>query len=145
TFKLAALPDDDPALERLAGELKREVNIPAELTRKLVSALAGVDHLGSLLRVDKSINDALTLYDKETRGQPQQGDLFTGMPPQQLKLTLDQAKVSVLDKIGLFLDAHQGEGELGLRLEGQQLAAGVRFVQVAREGAYDIVIGNPPY
>lgn len=145
TFKLATLPDDDPALERLAGELKREVGIPAELTRKLVSALAGVDHLGSLLRVDKSINEALTLYDKETRGQSQQGDLFTGMPPQQLKLTLEKAKVSVLDKIGLFLDAHQGEGELGLRLEGQQLAAGVRFVQVAREGAYDIVVGNPPY
>src|SRR5690606_13367847 len=43
------------------------------------------------------------------------------------------------------LDAHQGEGDLGLRLEGQQLAAGVRFVQMAREGAYDVVVGNPPY
>ncbi|MEA5478119.1 Eco57I restriction-modification methylase domain-containing protein [Pseudanabaena galeata UHCC 0370] len=35
--------------------------------------------------------------------------------------------------------------DLGVRLWGEQLAAGVRFVRMVREGQYDLVIGNPPY
>ncbi|MCH8315095.1 MAG: Eco57I restriction-modification methylase domain-containing protein, partial [Planctomycetes bacterium] len=34
---------------------------------------------------------------------------------------------------------------LGLKLKGEQLAAGVRFVRLVREGAYDLVVANPPY
>jgi tRNA1(Val) A37 N6-methylase TrmN6 len=40
---------------------------------------------------------------------------------------------------------HTGGADLGLRLRGEQLAAGVRFVRLVREGQYDLVIGNPPY
>jgi len=32
-----------------------------------------------------------------------------------------------------------------LRLDGEQLAAGVRFVRIVKEGTYDVVVGNPPY
>ena len=46
----------------------------------------------------------------------------------------------------------QAPGQVGHHHDGaaqdtdeQQLAAGVRFVQMAREGAYDVVVGNPPY
>jgi hypothetical protein len=34
---------------------------------------------------------------------------------------------------------------LGLRLEGEQVEAGMRFVGIARKDTYDIVVGNPPY
>ena len=44
-----------------------------------------------------------------------------------------------------FLDAHATESDLGLRLEGEQLAAGLRFVKLVKEGSYDVVVGNPPY
>ncbi len=39
----------------------------------------------------------------------------------------------------------RGSSNLGLKLKGEQLAAGVRFVQLVKEGAYDLVVGNPPY
>jgi Eco57I restriction-modification methylase len=35
--------------------------------------------------------------------------------------------------------------DLGLRLRGEQLAAGIRFIRLIRENTYDLVIGNPPY
>ncbi|MBW4505594.1 MAG: hypothetical protein KME64_03660 [Scytonematopsis contorta HA4267-MV1] len=34
---------------------------------------------------------------------------------------------------------------MGLRLRGEQLAAGIRFIRLIRENTYDLVIGNPPY
>ena len=42
TFKLAALPADDPALGELKKRLKAEVGIPESLTDGLVGALSGV-------------------------------------------------------------------------------------------------------
>jgi very-short-patch-repair endonuclease len=44
-----------------------------------------------------------------------------------------------------FLAAHTKNDELGLRLHGEQLATGVRFVRMLKEGSYDLVVGNPPY
>src|SRR5690606_1694391 len=148
TFKLAALSSGDPALVRLQERLEGEVGLPKSLTRQLVQALDGVDHLGSLLRVDTSIRSALEAYAKEHFGlsaPKAQGELFAEEKTSRIQLSLDEAMNRVMTQLGRFLDAHQGEGDLGLRLEGQQLAAGVRFVQMAREGAYDVVVGNPPY
>jgi hypothetical protein len=146
TLELANLPSDDPALVQLRQELKREINLPEELTQKLVSSLSGVSYLGSLLRVDAAIEAAL----RETEliiehGMPGQGNLFHGFPSQQLTLSLGAAKATVLDRLEAFLSRHSSSEDLGLRLDGEQLAAGVRFVRLAQEGRYDIVIGNPPY
>jgi methylase of polypeptide subunit release factors len=44
-----------------------------------------------------------------------------------------------------FLAAHTSSADLGLRLRGEQLAAGVRFMRMMEEGTYDLVVGNPPY
>jgi methylase of polypeptide subunit release factors len=44
-----------------------------------------------------------------------------------------------------FLTRHSTGDDLGLRLRGEQLAAGVRFLRLVREGAYDLVVANPPY
>ena len=62
-----------------------------------------------------------------------------------MKLTVGEAKATVLDKLEQFLSRHSASEDLGLRLDGEQLAAGVRFVRIVREGSYDVVVGNPPY
>lgn len=144
TLELGNLPADDAALVQLRKDLKREVNLPEELTQKLVSSLAGVSYLGSLLRVDDAIEAALLETDAVIeQGIPGQGDLFRGYPKQQL--SLHAAKVTVLDQLERFLSQHSNSEDLGLRLDGEQLAAGVRFVRLAKEGCYDVVVGNPPY
>ena len=51
----------------------------------------------------------------------------------------------MLDAIERFLAQHSRSSDLGLRLDGEQLAAGVRFIRIAKEGTYDVVVGNPPY
>jgi hypothetical protein len=146
TLELGNLPADDPALVQLRQDLKREVNLPEELTQKLVSALGGVSFLGSLLRVDAAIEDALRDVELVIeQGKPGQGDLFNGFPLQQLKLNMGEAKATVLDQLEGFLSQHSNSEDLGLRLDGEQIAAGVRFVRLVKEGSYDIVVGNPPY
>jgi hypothetical protein len=51
----------------------------------------------------------------------------------------------LIAKLERFLTLRTRGDDLGLRLRGEQLAAGVRFLRLVREGAYDLVIGNPPY
>jgi hypothetical protein len=146
TLQLGSLPDDDPALVELLSDLKQEAGIPEDLTRRLVASLAGVDHLGTLLKVDAAVNEALSATNLEFERQGKgQGDFFGGFPQQQVKLTVDAAKATVLDKLEQFLSRHSASEDLGLRLDGEQLAAGVRFVRLVREGSYDVVVGNPPY
>jgi hypothetical protein len=144
-LELGNLPTDDPAIVALRRDLKNEVGIPEELTDQLLSALAGVDYLGSLLKVDAAIEDAIKLVELEFERRHGQGDLFGGFPAQQVKLSVGEAKASILDRLEQFLAKHSKAEDLGLRLDGEQIAAGVRFVRIAKDGAYDLVIGNPPY
>ena len=145
TLQLGNLSDDDPALVELRRDLKQEAGIPEDLTRRLVASLAGVDHLGTLLKVDAAVDEALAATNFEFERSHGQGDLFGGFPQQQVKLTTGEAKATVLDKLEQFLSRHTASEDLGLRLDGEQLAAGVRFVRIVREGSYDVVVGNPPY
>ncbi len=145
SLQLAKLPTDDPALAQLRRDLKHQAGIPEELTDSLVSSLSGVDFLGSLLKVDAAIERALDRVELQFSQQHGQGDLFGGFPAQQVKLSLGQAKATLVQKLEQFLARHSKSQDLGLRLDGQQLAAGVRFVRMAREGTYDLVVGNPPY
>lgn len=57
----------------------------------------------------------------------------------------DEAKSTLIDRLEGFLAKHTGGDDLGLRLRGEQLATGVRFVRMVREGTYDLVVANPPY
>lgn len=142
---LGNLPTDDPAIVQLRDDLREEVGVPKDLTDKLLKALAGVDHLGSLLKVDAAVEEALRDVELEFERKHGQGDLFEGFPAQQVTLTVAEAKSAVLQKLERFLIRHSRSGDLGLRLDGEQLASGVRFVRLAREGAYDIIVGNPPF
>ena len=147
-LRLASLPDDDPALVELRREVERDTGIPAALTDRIMFALRGADHLGSLLRVDQAVADAIDRYEGEIgRGELQQGGLFTGYAPQQTRMGFDRSKAQakVTDRLEAFLAKRTGADDLGLRLRGAQLAAGVRFVQMVRAGRYDIVVANPPY
>ena len=144
-LQLASLPSDDPAIVHLRDDLKREAGIPEELTTKLLTSLAGVDYLGSLLKVDAAVEDAIKNVELEFERKHGQGDLYDGFPAEQVKLTIGEAKATILDKLELFLAKHSKSEDLGLRLDGEQLAAGVRFVRIAKEGTYDVVVGNPPY
>ncbi|MEB3290978.1 MAG: BREX-6 system adenine-specific DNA-methyltransferase PglX, partial [Leptolyngbya sp.] len=56
-----------------------------------------------------------------------------------------EVKAILIAKLERFLTLRTRGDDLGLRLRGEQLAAGVRFLRLVREGAYDLVIGNPPY
>ncbi|HEY5959697.1 MAG TPA: BREX-6 system adenine-specific DNA-methyltransferase PglX, partial [Polyangiaceae bacterium] len=129
-FRLGALPKDDPAVKRLYSELDA-LGVPSEATRELVESLSGVDHLGTLLRVGDTTKTIV-------KGTGEQwGSLFANAAAKK-QIELDTA-------IAQFLDAHATEADLGLRLEGEQLAAGLRFVRLVKEGTYDVVVGNPPY
>src|SRR5690606_5692623 len=74
-----------------------------------------------------------------------QTTMFGEETKEKIQLSLDEAEANVTEQLARFLDAHEGESDLGLRLEGEQLAAGVRFLQIVREGTFDVVVGNPPY
>ena len=144
-LQLGNLPKDDPAVVQLRQDLKQEVGIPEELTTRLLSSLAGVDYLGSLLKVDAAVDEALRSTEREFESKHGQGDFFSGFPAQQVKLSMGEARATVLDRLERFLTKHSSSEDLGLRLDGEQLAAGVRFVRMAKEGSYDVVVGNPPY
>jgi hypothetical protein len=144
-LQLGNLPSDDPAVALLRKDLMSDVGIPEELTTKLLTALAGVDYLGSLLKVDAAVEDALKNVELEFERTHGQGNLFGSFPAQQVKLSVGEAKATILDKLEQFLAKHSKSEDLGLRLDGEQLAAGVRFVRMAKEGIYDLVVGNPPY
>ena len=149
-LQLADLPSDDPALQRLRREVREETGIPEVLTERVVKALAGVDHLGTLLKVDAAVDEALREHELGiARGE----QLALGASPRPASpRPVDNSappranlKLTLLDKLETFLSHHASEEDLGLRLDGEQLAAGVRFIRMVKEGTYDVVVGNPPY
>ncbi|MEA3641509.1 MAG: BREX-6 system adenine-specific DNA-methyltransferase PglX [Lamprobacter sp.] len=173
-LRLASLPDDDPALLELRREVERETGIPAALTDTLIQALAGADHLGSLLQIDRAVDEAIEQHEAELgRQPPEQFQLFPGeeatatdraeapavgrdkarparsmgqqAAPPVTPISRDQARADILERLETFLARHSGGNDLGLRLHGEQLAAGVRFLRMIKPGRYDLVIGNPPY
>jgi hypothetical protein len=147
-LKLGSLPEDDAALVELRGEVERETGIPGTLTDTLIHALKGADHLGSLLKVDAAVDAAILAHEKvlSKAGEAVQVPMFGTVPAaKRVVIGAEEAKATVLERIEGFLSRHTRGDDLGLRLRGEQLAAGVRFVRLVREGSYDLVVGNPPY
>jgi hypothetical protein len=150
-LRLASLPDDDPALVKLRAEVDRDIGMPGELVDSIIHALRGADSLGSLLRIDRALDNAIAQHERAIADKPVavQRGLFGDdpKPARQTKIEFDAtaARRSLLDRLESFLTRHTGSDDLGLRLAGEQLAAGVRFVRIVHEGAYDLVVANPPY
>jgi hypothetical protein len=57
--------------------VERETGIPAALTDTIVHALRGADYLGSLLKIDKAVDEAIEAHEQAVR--PQFG-LFREVP-----------------------------------------------------------------
>ena len=147
-LNLAALPVDDPAREDLRRAVQAQTGIPGALTDEIVEALKGADAWGSLLQVDNAVDRAIRKYEKDT----QIGLLENKKTPSNSPLLLSGkqregpgVRAALLEKLEDFLTRYTHSDDLGLRLKGEQLAVGVRFIRMVREGAYDLVIGNPPY
>ena len=56
-----------------------------------------------------------------------------------------EARADLQELLEQFLTRHTSANDLGLRLHGEQLAAGVRFVRLLKENNYHLVVANPPY
>jgi len=144
---LGRLPADDPALVTLRQELRETAGLPEALTNEVIGALATVDHWGTLLKVDEAIDKALAEHEREALPVRVQLELYRDVPvpPRQHVLPFERARASLLERLERFLAKHTAEEDLGLRLDGEQLAAGLRFIRIVKEGRYDLVVGNPPY
>lgn len=81
--------------------------------------------------------------------QPKQKELLeqTGAKPDEktLQFSSTDARTTIQNVLDQFLTRHSSANDLGLRLHGEQLAAGVRFVRLLKEASYHLVIANPPY
>ncbi len=151
-LRLSGLKSDDPALVELRRAVERETAIPEKLTDTIVDALRGADHLGSLLHIDRTVEAAIDACEQRLSRpvggiQGVQVNLLTREIPQEQRILLgrEEAKTTILDRLEEFLNEHTSGDDLGLRLRGQQLATGIRFVRMLREGTYHLVVGNPPY
>ncbi len=142
-FQLGTLPEGDPAVVKLRQDLKRDVDIPEDLTNHLLKALSGVDYLGSLFKVDAALNETIEAHEQGRRPGVQLPLGETATPTK--RRDSDSVRLALVEKIEHFLHQHTRSEDLGLRLDGEQLAAGVRFMRMARERAYNVVVGNPPY
>ncbi len=151
-LRLAELRDDDPALTELRSDIEVETGISGELTTQILQALRGADHLGSLLKIDQAVDTAIKQQERrlkalQTKALQVQADLFGGAPPVQAEMEFSaaEARADLKDLLEQFLSRHSNGNDLGLRLHGEQLAAGVRFVRMLREATYHLIVSNPPY
>lgn len=151
-LRLADLPDDDPALVELRSDIEAETGIAGEFTSQILQALRGADHLGSLLKIDQAVDAAIDQQERRlkalrAKALQVQADLFGGAPPVQAEMDFSaaEARTDIKELLEQFLSRHSNASDLGLRLHGEQLAAGVRFVRLIKKGAYNLVIANPPY
>jgi hypothetical protein len=146
---ITALADDDPALVELRRVVELETGVPAALTNQIIEALRGADHLGSLLKVDSAIEAAITAYEEQIGWKDKVVQLTFDEDGKTVRtprpISRDWATSGILSALENFLSRHTGAQELGLRLAGEQLAAGVRFLRFVKEGTYDLVVANPPY
>ena len=145
-LQLASLPEDDLALVELKREVWETAGIPQVLTQQIVQALKGADQWGSLLKIDGAVEGAIAIFEKDLVQLSIPG--MSGGESVAIVSTVAESamrKDLLLEKLERFLERCTKGDDLGLRLRGEQLAAGVRFIRLIREGAYDLVVGNPPY
>jgi hypothetical protein len=105
-LRLASLPDDDAELQRLRREVEAQTGVPGALTDTIVHALRGADHLGSLLKVDAAVDEAIELHERQAaaRSAPAQTDMFAAAPAQQGSIELSpEARRTLIERLEDFL------------------------------------------
>jgi hypothetical protein len=125
-FGLSTLSGDEPEVLEFFRALEEETGLPESFLRELLSSLKNAEHLGSLLRVDKLLKQAEKIL---------AGTLFDGGDVRE-----------VLDRrLGQFVEKHAYDSGTSARICGRGLVKLADYVRLNREGAYDLVVGNPPY
>ncbi len=142
-FDLGRLHEGDPSLVHLLNALWEAGKVPPAAVKAVVKALAGIDAYGTLLKVDRTLEDALR--ETEKVANPTQGSLLGGDGEARVTHAAGRAQVDLVALLEQLLARETRRDDLGLRLDGEQLSAGVRFARIVREGQYDLVVGNPPY
>lgn len=115
---------------------------------------------GSLLKIEKEIEDAVTEARKQWLGgtKPEQLLLFPDMPdprPQQQELRFDvksitdkrfweQAEDSILEALRNYSELAEGGYTVRRRLFVEDTARGFAFIDLCRK-RYDVVLMNPPF
>ena len=87
------------------------------ITDTLVHALKGADYLGSLLKIDAAVDEAISRHEHLLQVKRDEGLLFAEMRSEQQQLPLDRAetRATVVNKLEEFLGSHTGGDDLGLR------------------------------
>lgn len=145
TFRLDQLSGEDEALGALRLLVEKDTGVTGELTDMIVGVLRNADHLGSLLRFDHAVEVALEAHEKKMDaacGLSRASNYSQNLSKLGDRLRTRQCLVEHIEK---FLAQHTQVDDLGVSLGSQQLAAGVRFIRILREGVYDLVMANPPY
>ena len=153
-LRLASLPDDDPALVAAPSRGGARDRHPGRADRHLVHALAGADHLGSLLKIDRAVDEAIARHEEALLSTaPRQLELGADLPLPPagggrgvggLSERRAAARRSIVAQLETFLTHHGAADDSGLRLRGEQLARGIRLLPLVQEGSFDLVVGNPP-
>lgn len=97
---LASLPADDPALVTLQSELRTDLGIPEEATRRLVTELAQADRWGTLLKLEPMVDE--TLEARARKSGARQGDLFGSVAA----VPVSEARERVFQRLETFLARH---------------------------------------
>lgn len=150
-LRLSDLPDQDPSLSELRRDIEAETGIPSQFTNQIIQALKGADHLGSLLRIDLAVEEAIRKQEEKVAWlrQPKQQELLNEAGAttrdDELLFSAPVARNSLEKLLDQFLARHSSASDLGLRLNGQQLASGVRLTLMLSKAKFNLVICNPPY
>jgi SAM-dependent methyltransferase len=117
---LTHLSPEDPSVKQFKQALTGE-GIDPQQVDQLIASLKGADYLGSLLQFDKQQFKQSTL------------PLWQAHEERSFETALKQ-----------FMSAHDQGADLGVRTRAEQLAKGLRLVELLGEN-YQVVCANPPY
>lgn len=141
-LEIGHLEETDAALTELRATLWRTCGISAPQLDLLVKSLADLDHIGSLLRIDVAVDEAI-LGTRLAEEPGTQRRMFDSLPLTSVSFVSPRSEI--VDKLEAFLSHHSTSDDLGVRLDGENVRAGARFIELLREEQYDLVVGNPPY
>lgn len=131
-------------LETFVAKAKFSHPIYERVLRRLATRLKDSDHLGSLLRLEKEIEQLIAAERKQSKEFFNQ---LPGLHPEQFDTQegIEEFFAILTDQIGRHLDHFvQESGHSGGGLFAREAAKGLRFLRLA-EKRYDVVATNPPY
>ena len=139
---LARLPEDDPALVEFRTAVTEETGIRVEFVDELLDALKEAYHLGSLLKVEDVIGEAMRDWDARALDREQQGASDAGSSP----MTRRTVRGLLLDRLQQFLARHTGRRRSRpATCTASSSPPAFGSWRCWSTPTYDVVVANPPY